>query len=215
MTQNLPTLPLRPLSRRAAAIAVVAAPWLLTGTRAQTPAPRLATPSQTEGPFYPLVLPKDADFDLLRHGNLNYTHGKPCWLTGSVTDLQGEPLAGAVVEIWQCDHNGHYDHPQDGGQIDKAFQGFGRIKANNLGQYRFRTIRPMAYAGRTPHIHVKVKLGPRELLTTQLYVAGEPLNQRDFLWRGLPDGASRAALTVPFSPSPDGLQALFNIAVAA
>ena len=202
------------LSRRAAAVAVVAAPWLWTRAQAQPAQPRRATPSQTEGPFYPVALPQDADFDLLRHGTLSYSLGQACWLDGSVTDLQGKPVRGAQVEIWQCDHAGHYDHPGDGGKIDKSFQGFGRASVNAQGEYRFRTIRPVAYGGRTPHIHVKVKLGNTDLLTTQLYVAGEPLNARDFLWRSLADANARAALTMPFLPSADGLRAQFPLVVS-
>ncbi|MES2945830.1 MAG: protocatechuate 3,4-dioxygenase [Pseudomonadota bacterium] len=206
-----------PWSRRRLAAALVAAPaiWTLarTSALAQTSA-RIATPSQTEGPFYPVALPKDTDFDLLKNGTLSYGNGQPCWLDGSVTDLQGAPVRGAQVEIWQCDHKGHYDHPGDGGRIDKAFQGFGRVAVNAQGEYRFRTIKPVAYDSRTPHIHVKVKLGNRELLTTQLYVAGEALNQRDFLWRALPE-AQRTALTAPFAPSTDGLRAKFDIVVQA
>lgn len=206
----------RPWNRRAMAIALVASPMLWTGLRAQTaPAPRRATPRQTEGPFYPVMLPQDADFDLLRNGMLNYSQGQPSWLEGTVTDLKGLPVRGAAVEIWQCDHAGHYDHPGDGGKIDKAFQGFGRVAVNAQGEFRFHTIRPVAYSGRAPHIHVKVKLGNRELLTTQVYVAGEPLNERDFLWRGLQGDEARAALTVPFLPSPDGLRAQFPIVVQA
>lgn len=203
-------------NRRSVVLALACAPALLTGASAQpsypNPARRL-TPSQTEGPFYPVTLPKDADFDLLRHGALNYTHGQPSWLVGAVTDLEGKPVRGALVEIWQCDHAGHYDHPGDGSRIDKSFQGFGRVTVNAQGEYRFRTIRPVAYGGRTPHIHLKVRLGSRELLTTQLYVAGEPLNQRDFLWRNLEDDAARAALTVPFKSESEGLQARFPIVV--
>jgi len=203
-----------PWNRRRAAIALIAAPALLTRLNAQPLLPRRATPAQTEGPFYPLTLPRDADFDLLRHGALTYTRGQACWLEGSVTDLQGRPVRGAVVEIWQCDHAGHYDHPGDGGKIDKSFQGFGSVVVDAQGQYRFRTIRPVAYGGRTPHIHVKVKLGARDLLTTQLYVAGETLNARDFLWRNLTDGDARAALTIPFLPSADGLRAQFPLVIA-
>lgn len=206
----------RPWSRRAVAIAVVASPMLWPGLRAQTAPPlRRATPRQTEGPFYPVMLPQDADFDLLRNGTLNYSQGQPSWLEGTVTDLKGLPVRGASVEIWQCDHAGHYDHPGDGGKIDKAFQGFGRVAVNAQGEYRFRTIRPVAYGGRAPHIHVKVKLGNRELLTTQVYVAGESQNERDFLWRGLQGDDARTALTVPFLPSPDGLRAQFPIVVQA
>jgi protocatechuate 3,4-dioxygenase beta subunit len=202
-------------NRRIVAAALVAAPAFWSGALAQPAPQRRATPQQTEGPFYPLVLPKDADFDLLHNGPLSYRHGQPCWLDGVVTDLQGQPLRGAQVEIWQCDHAGHYDHPADGGRIDKAFQGFGRVTVNAQGEYRFRTIRPVAYGSRAPHIHMKVRLGSRELLTTQLYVAGEPLNQRDVVWRNLPDDAARAALTVPFMPSSDGLRARLALVVEA
>jgi len=200
------------LQRRAIAAALICAPALLLGVRAQTATRRL-TPSQTEGPFYPIEIPKDSDYDLLRNGALNYARGKPAWLDGSVTDLQGKPLAGAQVEIWQCDEAGHYHHPGDGGKADAAFQGFGRVTAAADGGYRFRTIRPVAYGGRTPHIHMKVRLGQRELLTTQLYVQDDPGNERDFLWRRM-SAEARAALTVPFTSSTDGMKASFTIVVA-
>jgi len=82
------------------------------------------------------------------------------------------------------------------------------------GRYRFRTIRPAPYTGRTPHIHFKVRLPNRELLTTQMYVAGDPGNARDFLWNNL-DEAGRAALTVPFTNSNDGPKAEFALVVQA
>jgi protocatechuate 3,4-dioxygenase beta subunit len=88
------------------------------------------------------------------------------------------------------------------------------MTAGTDGSYRFRTIRPVAYSGRTPHIHVKVKLGSRELLTTQLYVAGDPGNERDGIWRRL-DEQARAAVTVPFIAGTDGLRATFPIIVAS
>lgn len=207
-------MPHHPLDRRTVAAALVFAPIVWRGARAQAPVPRILTPAQTEGPFYPVALPNDSDNDLLRNGSLRYARGQPAWVDGSVTDLAGQPVAGAQVEIWQCDEAGHYHHPGDGGRADPAFQGFGRVTAGADGRYRFRTIRPAAYAGRTPHIHVKVKLGGRDLLTTQMYVAGEPRNERDFLWRQLSE-SQRAALTVPFHAVADGLQASFPIVVAA
>ncbi len=206
--------PPRALRRRAIAAALIAAPALWLGPRAQPVPARRATPAQTEGPFYPLTLPKDFDYDLLHNGALSYAHGQSAWVLGSVTDLDGRPVRGALIEIWQCDHAGHYHHPGDGSRADAAFQGFGRVLVGADGQYRFRTIQPVAYAGRTPHIHFKVKLGSRELLTTQLYVAGDPHNERDFLWRNLRNDADRAALTVPFIAGTDGLQARFPIVVA-
>lgn len=205
------------LPRRRVAAALLAAPalWLPHRVPAQASAgARVPTPSQTEGPFYPVSLPGDSDFDLLRNGGLRYTHGEPAWVEGVVSDLQGRPVAGARVEIWQCDAGGHYHHPGDGGRADPAFQGFGRVTVGADGRYRFRTIRPAAYAGRTPHIHVKVRLGSRELLTTQLYVQGEPGNARDMLWRGLSQ-PEREAITVPFAPGADGWAAQFPIVVRA
>jgi protocatechuate 3,4-dioxygenase beta subunit len=202
-----------PLSRRSAAVALVALPAFWTGLRAQPLAARRPTPAQTEGPFYPVALPRDADADLLRNGELRYGRGDPAWVDGIVTDLEGQPVAGAQVEIWQCDHAGRYHHPGDGGRADPSFQGFGRVTVGSDGRYRFRTIRPVPYSGRTPHIHVKVKLGPRELLTTQLYVEGDAHNERDSLWRRL--GADRALVTVPFRAGSDGVQAHFPIVVAA
>ena len=202
------------LPRRTVAATLAFAPFVWRSARAQAPAQRIATPSQTEGPFYPVTLPRDSDYDLLKNGNLSYGRGQPAWVAGSVTDLAGKPLAGAQVEIWQCDEAGHYHHPGDGGRADPAFQGFGRVTVGADGRYRFRTIRPVAYGGRTPHIHVKVKLAGRELLTTQMYVAGDPHNERDGIWRRLAE-PERAAVTVPFSVGSDGLQATFAIVVAA
>jgi len=203
------TLPRRRLLLGAGA--ALALPMVYTPGRAQ--APRPPTPSQTEGPFYPLELPDDHDADLLVQGPRRYAHGETAWLEGTLTDTLGRPLHGAVVEIWQCDHAGRYHHPRDGGRADPDFQGFGRMQVGVDGSYRFRTIKPMPYAGRTPHIHLKVKQGDRELLTTQIYVAGEPRNARDGLWRGL-SPTEREALTVPFTPAADGLRARMPLVVA-
>jgi protocatechuate 3,4-dioxygenase beta subunit len=202
-----------PIARRAAMAALIALPAFVGLARAQ-PVPLRRTASQTEGPFYPVALPRDADFDLLRNGERRYAAGQPAWVDGQVLDLQGKPVTGAQVEIWQCDHQGHYHHPGDGDRADPSFQGFGRVTVGADGRYRFRTIRPVAYGGRTPHIHVKVRLQRRELLTTQLYVQGDPLNERDGLWRSL-GAEDRAGLTVPFRSGNDGLQATFPIVVAA
>jgi protocatechuate 3,4-dioxygenase beta subunit len=201
-----------PLSRRTVSAALVALPALWTGGARSLTAPLRPTPSQTEGPFYPVALPKDADADLLRNGNLVYAKGEPATVHGIVQDTEGRPLSGAVVEIWQCDHAGHYHHPGDGGRADPQFQGFGRATVDAEGKYSFRTIRPVAYAGRTPHIHVKVRKDRRALLTTQLYVAGDPHNERDPIWRGL--GDRRELVTVAFERHPEGLRALFGIVLA-
>jgi len=213
MTLASPPSRRRLLTGSAAVLAATAAPAWLSPALAQ-PTTRQPTPSQTEGPFYPVALPADSDFDLLRNGNSTYTRGQPAWVQGTVVDLAGVPVSGAVVEIWQCDHAGHYHHPGDGDRADPAFQGFGRVSVGRDGRYRFRTLKPVPYGGRTPHIHVKVRLDRMELLTTQLYVADEPGNERDFLWRRL-SPATRQAITVPFTASADGMRAVFPIVVQA
>ncbi len=201
------------IGRRAVSAALIAMPALWLGQRAQAQAARQLTPSQTEGPFYPLAIPKDSDYDLLRNGSLAYGQGQATWVQGTVIDLSGKPVTGAQVEIWQADHAGHYDHPGDGSRIDPAFQGFGRVTVGADGSYRFRTIRPVPYSSRAPHIHFKVKLGQRELLTTQLYDEAAAGNARDFLWRNLRSDAERVALTRPFVASSDGLTVRFEIVV--
>lgn len=199
------------LTTGASAVTAAAAPTWLSSAWAQKPQLR-PTPSQTEGPFYPVVMPADSDFDLLRNGPVQYKRGQPSWIEGTVVDANGVPVTGAVVEIWQCDQAGHYHHPADGSQADPAFQGFGRVVVGPDGQYRFRTLRPAPYSGRTPHIHFKVRLDQRVLLTTQLYVSGDPGNERDLLWRRLNE-QDRAALTVPFALGVNGLRAHFPIVV--
>lgn len=213
-------MPTAPLSSRrsllkggAGLIAATAAPAWLTPARAQGKTLR-PTPGQTEGPYYPVTFPPDTDFDLLRTGAAAYGKGQPAWVSGTVTDTRGVPLAGGVIEIWQCDQDGHYHHPGDGGRADPTFQGFGKVTLGKDGGYRFRTLKPAPYSGRTPHIHVKVKLDGQELLTTQFYVQGDPGNARDFLWRRLGE-EGQAALTRPFVNGPDGMKAEYAVVVQA
>jgi protocatechuate 3,4-dioxygenase beta subunit len=163
-----------------------------------------ATPRQTPGPFYPVDWSGDADADLIRvAGEAARAQGTVTHLRGRVLDARGEPIGGAVVEIWQCDAFGRYRHPrdrQDG--RDAAFQGRGRTVAGPDGGFAFRTIRPVPYPGRTPHIHVAVAApGRREPLVTQFYVAGEPLNERDGLFNALRDPREREAVLMRLEPA--------------
>lgn len=175
---------------------------------------RRLTPSQSEGPFYPDQALADADADLLKNGNVAYASGQAAWVSGVVSDVEGKPVSGAVVEIWQCDHEGTYRHSRSSGNAPMAFQGFGKVQVGADGRYRFRTIKPVAYVGRPPHIHVKVKLGSRELLTTQMYVAGDAANGRDFLLRGLA-APERSLLEAAFTRGSDGWQTEFGLVVKA
>jgi protocatechuate 3,4-dioxygenase beta subunit len=163
------------------------------------------TPRQTEGPFYPDKLPLDTDNDLIVvNDSITPAVGKITHLTGRILDARGNPVNNAVVEIWQCDAKGVYLHSRDSGpkdkERDKNFQGFGRFLTGSKGEYYFRTIRPVPYPGRTPHIHFKIKKGRKELLTTQCYVKGENTrNMKDFIFRSL-DTKGRAAVLVDFVP---------------
>lgn len=181
------------------------------------------TPPQTEGPFYPDTLPLDKDNDLvLVSDSITPAVGEVTHLSGRIRDARGEPVKGAVIEIWQVDANGVYLHAGDRrhGSRDKHFQGYGRFETGSTGAYRFRTIKPVAYPGRTPHIHVKVSgKNERELLTTQCYVKGAPQNARDGVLRGIRDPKARQSVLVDFVPvagSPLGeLAARFDIVLGS
>jgi protocatechuate 3,4-dioxygenase, beta subunit len=163
----------------------------------------LPTPRQTAGPFYPVDWSGDADADLVRvAGEAARAQGVVTHLRGRVLDARGEPVPGAVVEIWQCDAFGRYRHPRDrvDGR-DPGFQGRGRAATGPDGGYAFRTIRPVPYPGRTPHIHVAIVAPGREALVTQFYVAGEPLNQRDGLFNAMRDPRQREAVLLRLEPA--------------
>lgn len=160
------------------------------------------TPAQTEGPFFPDRLPLDTDNDLLAIGDAaTPADGEPAWFSGRVLDAAGRPLRGVLVEIWQCDAHGAYLHSQSGNaeRRDGRFQGYGRFLTGLAGTWGFRTIKPVPYPGRSPHIHVKVSRGDSALLTTQCYVKDHPGNGRDGIFRALsPEEA--AAVSAEFVP---------------
>lgn len=194
--------PSRRLFLASSTIALAAPFWTVRGAYAEE---LTRTPAQTEGPFYPNKLPLDTDNDLLViNDGITPGVGEITHLTGKVLDAKGNPLKNAVVEIWQCDSAGVYLHTGDSAgkkdKQDKNFQGFGRFVTGSTGEYYFRTIKPVPYPGRTPHIHFKVKQGRKELLTTQLYVKEEAArNEKDGIWKGVRDEKQRAAITVPFA----------------
>lgn len=195
-----------------AALATLSPSATLALSGAPTP-----TPSQGRGPFYPERLPLDRDNDLVRvEGQPDLARGEITDLGGRVLDLDGEPIRGARVEIWQCDANGRYLHRLDPGRAprDPGFQGYGRFETGADGGYRFRTIKPVPYPGRAPHIHVAVEAPGRRPLVTQLYVQGAPENGRDWLLNSADDPA---ALVVPFEPirsAEADLAARFDIVLA-
>lgn len=163
------------------------------------------TPAQTEGPFYPDKLPLDTDNDLLRiNDSITPGVGEVSWVSGRILTASGEPIRNAMVEIWQCDAHGAYLHQGTGNKDrqDANFQGFGRFVTGSTGEYLFRTIKPVPYPGRTPHIHFAVKARGTEKFTTQCYVKGHPQNEKDGIWRNVRDARQREAITVDFAPLP-------------
>jgi protocatechuate 3,4-dioxygenase beta subunit len=161
------------------------------------------TPRQTEGPFYPDKLPLDTDNDLLIINDaITPALGEVTHLGGKILDARGEPIRNALVEIWQVDKNGAYLHSRSSnrGKRDVNFQGFGRFLTGSSGEYYFRTIKPVPYPGRTPHIHFAVKVKGRDKFTTQCYVKGEPGNARDFILNGIRDRKARDSVIVDFAP---------------
>lgn len=177
-----------------------------------------ATPPMTEGPFYPDKLPLDTDNDLVRiNDEITPAIGAITHLHGKVTDIKGNPVPNARVEIWQVDNKGAYIHSKDGGlngpKRDGNFQGFGRFMTARDGKYYFRTIKPVVYPGRTPHIHVAVYRKGKRALTTQCFIDGNDKNAKDFLIKRM--GEPAKLLMVKFAPIPNSkageLSAEFNI----
>ena len=176
------------------------------------------TPRQTEGPFYPDHLPLDTDNDLIIVNDaLTPAVGEITHLSGRLLDAKGDPIRNALVEIWQVDGKAVYLHTADSKtkKRDTNFQGYGRFLTGSDGEYYFRTIKPVPYPGRTPHIHYKITRGGKELLTTQCYVKGHPGNNRDGIYRSLRDPKARDSVTVDFAPMKDSkigeLMAKFDV----
>lgn len=122
---------------------------------------------------------------------------------GRLLNVDGKPISGAVIELWQADNNGCYIHSngtQRGKERDAKFQGFGKIETNEKGEYRFRTIKPGLYTGRTIHWHVRVKQDGKSMLTTQLFIAGVPQNDRDGILRGMGTEEQRLSVIREFKP---------------
>jgi protocatechuate 3,4-dioxygenase beta subunit len=210
-----------PTRRRVIRVGLSAVGLVLVGAPVQIQAAQLVrTPRQSRGPFYPTPLPFDKDNDLVTvTGRSALARGEIANVIGRVLDERGRPVPTARVEIWQCDANGRYRHPGDRRDVplDPNFQGYGQFITGPDGGYRFRTIKPVPYPGRAPHIHFAISGRDFEPLMTQMYVAGAPENERDFLLSSIPDPA-RQRLIVPFESEPShgvALVARFDIVLAA
>lgn len=178
-------------------------------TRLRTPFARrtgqalLATPGQIEGPFYPLHPDPHAGDDLTRRpGATARARGATMRIVGRVLSVGGDPLAGVLVEAWQCDANGRYPHPDapENALVDPNFEGYGRSRTGADGAYGLLALRPVGYPGRAPHLHLKVTAPDGRQLITQMYIAGEAQNDTDFaLWRA--EAGHRARLIAELRPA--------------
>jgi protocatechuate 3,4-dioxygenase, beta subunit len=184
----------------------------------------IPTEPQIEGPFFPLEVPRvPSDFGFDRDNDLSWVNGKSLFalgtfleISGRVLSADGRPIGNTEIQLWQCDNYGRYKHPGDTHTqlIDENFQGFGQAVTNGDGVYRFRTIKPVVYPGRTPHLHFKLKnTTSADLLTTQMYVAGEPGNATDSFYQEIPANLRRtvtATLSVPRPVTIGGLPRLLT-----
>jgi len=180
---------------------------------------RIATPPQGLGPFYPYGPEVERDADLVTvKGGTGVAKGDISLLTGRVLDARGNPVSGVQVEIWQCNAYGRYHHPRDtrNAPLDPNFQGYGVATTGADGAYRFRAIKPVPYPGRAPHIHFRLAGRDFPYLVTQMYIAGHPQNESDFLLSSVVDPKARESLLVRFEPvtGVSELAARFDITLA-
>lgn len=184
------------------------------------PAGRVPTSKQGKGPFYPIEKPADLDADLtVIQGKTGKAQGQVIYVMGQVVDVKGQPLPGAQVEIWQANTFGRYTHPNDRNPapLDPNFEGYGLVVTDRQGRYKFKTIKPASYpsgggGARPPHIHFLITAGAHRF-ATQMYFAGEPLNEKDWL---LGNSANRETLIAkPTAPAgdiePDALVVVWDI----
>ena len=113
------------------------------------------TPAQGSGPFYPITDRGDTDWDLTQiDDNPGQATGEQLLLSGTIRNRNCQPIPNALVEMWQANHWGKYDHPGDTSTRphDPNFQYWGRMTTDSQGNYKFKTIVPGLYSGRTRHL---------------------------------------------------------------
>jgi protocatechuate 3,4-dioxygenase beta subunit len=188
---------------------LLASPLVFLLPSAHATSPLAATPAQMLGPFYPLRPDPAAGNDLSTIDGKARARGRALAIVGRVTDTAGRPQSGVLIEIWQTNAHGRYHHPQDDSPqpLDPNFRGYGRDTTGADGAFRFATIEPVAYPGRTPHVHFRLSRGARELLVTQMYLPeAAAANARDGLFMSLRDSARRRLVGVPEPGATDTLR---------
>ena len=170
----------------------------------------VTTPAQTEGPFYPTDWSGDVDNDLVVvTGEAAHAQGQITHILGRILDTSGAPIPGAAIEIWQCDASGIYRHPRDNALAAHARRGLPGPRPCALGRGRRLRV-PHHQAGRVSRPHAAHPLrhhrAGRPPLVTQMYVAGEPQNERDGILNGIADRRQRDSVIVKLEPG-DGIEA--------
>lgn len=176
---------------------------LMTGLTTYAQEKLTLTPPQTEGPFYPgrdLVVTKGSDLT-----NQGSAHGELIEISGEVVDENNRPLSEAKVHLWQTDgFKGRYINDESLLPIDENFNYFGTSSVDFLGKFRFISVRPKEYKAdedwtRPEHLHFKIFIKNKEVLTTQTYFEGDPLIGEDkILNRLTPE--QRASVIVKYEP---------------
>jgi protocatechuate 3,4-dioxygenase beta subunit len=173
------------------------------------------TPDQILGPFYPAMKTADEGGDLTHvPGRAGRASGQVLNVMGRVLNIEGHPVSGAKLEVWQANTYGRYTHPADRNPapLDPNFEGFEVLKTDAEGGYKFKTVKPGAYPVspglsdviRPPHIHFRL-LGHEDELVTQMYFEGDPLNEKD-RWLQSVSPARRELLIAKLLPPPPDLE---------
>jgi len=213
----------RGLSRRQIlGIAVGAGGFALSGRFGAAIAEALKrTPGEILGPFYPVIKRLDQGADLtVIPGKPGRAAGEVIHVMGRVLNVEGQPVRGARVELWQANARGRYTHPSDTNPapLDPNFEGFAVQTTDAEGRYRFKTVKPGAYPAlgnwmRPPHLHFDVT-GKVNRLVTQMYFPGESLNDTDLLLQKLRanrDGAIAKVLPPTADLEPDSRLVVWDI----
>ena len=164
------------------------------------------TPQATQGPYYPLAknIPLDKDNDLVQlNDNLVGANGTISYVSGRVLNSGGNPIRGALVELWHADTGGNYIYSTGAARnpaADSNFAGFGQFLTGSGGGYRFRTIKAGLYPGRTRHFHFGITLPGRTRFTTQIFWAGEAGNANDMVLSGITDSAQKSSVIKTYTP---------------
>ena len=151
---------------------------------------KVITPSEMEGPFYPITPQKDQDADLTKvEGKTGLAQGEIIEVFGQVLDQELKPVEDVSIDLWQANSFGRYHHPHDTNEapLDENFQAWAILQSGAEGHYSFKTVIPGAYPistsrQSTPHIHFKISKKGYESLLTQMYFPNQELNDQDVLF---------------------------------